>query len=61
MESLQLSHEGFKAYDIRGVVPTEVNEDLAYRVGRAYGDLYHPKPCALDTIFVPVRRPLPRR
>lgn len=43
MESLQLSHEGFKAYDIRGVVPTEVNEDLAYRVGRAYGDLYHPK------------------
>ena len=43
MEPLQLSHEGFKAYDIRGVVPTEVNEDLAYRVGRAYGDLYHPK------------------
>lgn len=43
MEPLQLSHGGFKAYDIRGVVPNEVNEDLAYRVGRAYGSLYHPK------------------
>lgn len=43
MEPLVLSHGGFKAYDIRGVVPDEVNEDLAYRVGRAYGSLYHPK------------------
>lgn len=43
MKPLQLSHAGFKAYDIRGVVPDEVNEDLAYRVGRAYGTLYHPK------------------
>ena len=43
MEPLQLSHAGFKAYDIRGVVPTEVNEELAYRVGLAYGHLYHPK------------------
>lgn len=43
MEPLELSHEGFKAYDIRGIVPTEVNEELAYRVGRAYASLYHPK------------------
>ncbi len=43
MEPLILSHAGFKAYDIRGVVPTEVNEDLAYRVGRAYAALYQPK------------------
>ncbi len=43
MEPLSLSHAGFKAYDIRGVVPTEVNEDLAYRVGRAYAALYHPQ------------------
>lgn len=28
----------FKAYDIRGIVPTEINEDLAYRVGRAIAD-----------------------
>jgi phosphomannomutase / phosphoglucomutase len=26
----------FKAYDIRGKVPEELNEDLAYKIGRAY-------------------------
>ena len=26
----------FKAYDIRGQVPNQLNEDVAYRVGRAY-------------------------
>ena len=40
MDKLNLSHAGFKAYDIRGIVPDEVNEELAYRVGRAYADLY---------------------
>ncbi len=30
-----ITTKGFKAYDIRGVVPTEVNEELAYRLGRA--------------------------
>jgi phosphomannomutase len=28
----------FKAYDIRGIVPTELNPDLAYHIGRAYAD-----------------------
>ncbi len=28
----------FKAYDVRGVVPTELNEELAYRIGRATAD-----------------------
>ncbi|MBN1302704.1 MAG: phosphomannomutase [Melioribacteraceae bacterium] len=27
---------GFKAYDIRGKVPSELNTDLAYRIGRAF-------------------------
>lgn len=27
---------GFKAYDIRGKVPSELNEELAYKVGRAF-------------------------
>ena len=27
----------FKAYDIRGRIPAELNEDLAYRIGQAYG------------------------
>jgi phosphomannomutase len=26
----------FKAYDIRGELDVELNEDVAYRVGRAY-------------------------
>ena len=30
-----ISTKAFKAYDIRGIVPEEVNEDLAYRLGRA--------------------------
>lgn len=28
----------FKAYDVRGKVPAELDEDLAYRIGRAYAD-----------------------
>ena len=27
---------GFKAYDIRGKVPSELNEEIAYKVGRAF-------------------------
>ena len=27
---------GFKAYDIRGKVPSELNEELAYKIGRAF-------------------------
>lgn len=30
---------GFKAYDIRGKVPGELNADLAYKIGRAYTKL----------------------
>ena len=33
----------FKAYDIRGVVPTELGPELAYKVGRAYADVIRPK------------------
>jgi phosphomannomutase/phosphomannomutase/phosphoglucomutase len=33
---------GFKAYDLRGRVPSELNEDVAYRVGRAYADFVRP-------------------
>jgi len=28
----------FKAYDVRGKVPSELNPDIAYRIGRAYAD-----------------------
>ena len=26
----------FKAYDLRGRIPTELNDDVAYRVARGY-------------------------
>ncbi len=32
----------FKAYDIRGRVPDELNEDLAYRIGQAYAAFLSP-------------------
>lgn len=33
----------FKAYDIRGKLDTELNEEIAYNIGRAYGQIYQPK------------------
>ncbi len=33
----------FKAYDIRGKLGTELNEEIAYKIGRAYGQIYKPK------------------
>ncbi len=33
----------FKAYDVRGRVPTELDEDLAFLIGRAYAKLVSPK------------------
>lgn len=33
----------FKAYDIRGKLGSELNEEIAYKIGRAYGDIYSPK------------------
>ena len=32
----------FKAYDIRGNVPDELNDDITYRLGRAYADEFSP-------------------
>jgi phosphomannomutase/phosphoglucomutase len=32
-----MNTEIFKAYDIRGVYPTDINEDVAYKIGRSYG------------------------
>ncbi|HZR35823.1 MAG TPA: phosphomannomutase [Nevskia sp.] len=37
----------FKAYDIRGRVPDELNADLAYRLGLAYADRFAPHRIAL--------------
>ena len=37
------SISGFKAYDLRGRIPTELNPQVAYRVGRAYAEWLKPK------------------
>jgi phosphomannomutase len=33
---------GFKAYDVRGRVPGELNETLAYAIGRGFAALLSP-------------------
>ena len=33
----------FKAYDVRGRVPDQLNEDIARRIGRAYAEVVKPK------------------
>ncbi|MBU0673330.1 MAG: phosphomannomutase [Proteobacteria bacterium] len=37
----------FKAYDIRGRVPDELNADLAFRIGQAYARRFQPKRMAI--------------
>jgi phosphomannomutase len=39
--------DSFKAYDIRGRIPDEINESLAYDVGRAYAAFVKPKRVAV--------------
>ena len=37
----------FKAYDVRGQLGEEINEDVAYRIGRAYGQVLNAKKVAV--------------
>jgi len=37
----------FKAYDIRGRIPDELNDQLAYQIGRAYAGFVQPKTVAV--------------
>jgi len=37
----------FKAYDVRGIYPTELDEDGAYAIGRAYIEQFEPKQIAV--------------
>ena len=37
----------FKAYDVRGRVPEELNEDIAYRIARAYAQFVEPQRVAV--------------
>ena len=31
--------KAFGAYDVRGIVPTELNAEIAYKIARAYADV----------------------
>lgn len=44
---MEVTNKAFKAYDVRGVYPTEVNEELAYRVGRIFSAMF-----AAETVVV---------
>src|SRR6185295_9212470 len=35
--------DSFRAYDIRGVYPTDLDEEAYYRIAKAYTFLFHPK------------------
>ncbi|MGI9322558.1 MAG: phosphomannomutase, partial [Pseudomonadales bacterium] len=40
---MSLNLDSFKAYDLRGRVPDELNEEIVYAVGRAFADFLEPK------------------
>ncbi len=42
-----LDPKAFKAYDVRGIYPTELDEDGAYAVGRAFVEEFSPKTIAV--------------
>ena len=46
-DPLVLDPKVFKAYDIRGIHPTELDEDGAYRIGRAYVEHFEPRRIAV--------------
>ncbi|MDI3260923.1 MAG: phosphomannomutase, partial [Sinobacteraceae bacterium] len=48
----------FKAYDLRGRVPAELNADIAYRLGRAYAQKFEPRRVALGMDARNTSRPL---
>jgi phosphomannomutase / phosphoglucomutase len=41
-ESMNTPERCFKAYDIRGQIPEDLNEDIAWRIGHAYAEIIQP-------------------
>ena len=52
-----MNWNSFRAYDIRGVYPTDLDEDAYYRIAKAYTYLFHPKAMVVistpSTLMVP--------
>lgn len=46
-DKIEMAFTCFKAYDIRGKLGEELNEDIAYRIGRAYAEYLQPKSVVL--------------
>src|SRR4029079_5101800 len=44
---MALDPTAFKAYDVRGIYPSELDEEGAYAVGRAYVEQFEPKAIAV--------------
>jgi len=44
---MALNPKVFKAYDVRGIFPSELNEEGAYAIGRAYAEQFEPKEIAV--------------
>lgn len=44
---MELKRSAFKAYDIRGKYPEEINEELAYRIGRSFVEIFKAKKVAV--------------
>ncbi|HEX2110918.1 MAG TPA: phosphomannomutase/phosphoglucomutase [Gaiellaceae bacterium] len=44
---MALDPKVFKAYDVRGIYPSELDEDGAYRIGRAYAEVFEPRAIAV--------------
>ncbi|GBG57973.1 phosphoglucomutase [Sporomusaceae bacterium FL31] len=44
---MEFKRNAFKAYDIRGKVPSEINEEMAYRIGRSYVEIIKSKKVAV--------------
>ncbi len=40
---MEIKEKIFKAYDIRGIYPEEINESVAYKIGEAFSEIYGKK------------------
>jgi phosphomannomutase len=47
LKTMAIAIKCFKAYDVRGRVPSELDEDITYRIGRAYAEFLNPKTVAV--------------
>jgi len=47
MTAMALDPKVFKAYDVRGLYPTELDEEGAYAIGRAYAEEFEPRAMAV--------------